>query len=92
MELHDISTEALEKELACRKQNKEDIPEISVATLYYRSRDKKLRAFATSLRDPTEAIQEVLAYLHKEKEVFLKPILYVINGGKPFEIIPQEAA
>ena len=97
MHLCDISTEALEKELQARKAIAEPPPP-DIASVYYRSRDKKLHAFGTCVTNPEEARQEVLKQLHADKEVFLEPILYVVTGGKgktpnvPPTILPKELA
>lgn len=50
--------------------------------VYYRSTDKKLRAFATDLTDTAEAIGEVETALLEGKEDYIKPILCCITGGK----------
>lgn len=91
--MHDIKTiktEDLEAELVRRKIAVVAEQGPDIATVYYRSKDRKLHAFKTHLTSPKEAIQAVMEELHIEKEVFLKPVLYVVDG-KPSPS-PKEAA
>ena len=62
-------------------QQAEKIPSLS---FYYRSADKALRKIVASHENLTleEGFKAVMEHLHKEKEVFLKPILCILKGGK----------
>lgn len=62
-------------------QQAEKIPSYS---FYYRSPDKALRKIVASHESLTldEGFKAVMEHLHKEKEVFLKPILCILKGGK----------
>ena len=51
--------------------------------VYYRAwPNKNLRQVAAEAKDSTAAIADVTAMLSEEKEIFFKPLIAVVFGGK----------
>lgn len=95
MNLQDISTEALQAELAARQKSAEIVPEQEPSmnvSMFYRGRDKTLHRIDVACDSVKEAAQAVMEQLNKDKEVFYKPLLGLITCGKAVAIFPKETA